>query len=345
MNHVGQKDSSVRRTPASIRKIQLGSFEALVFDNDVLRLTIVPELGGKIVSLIRLESGYDFLLEPPEGERAYRTRSYGAKFEDYETSGFDECAPTVAECLYPEEPFLKRPLPDHGDIWSSPSEAEIEGEQIGLTTHLRSLPLRFTKKVQLHESAVRLDYEATNLSQSGVKFLWSAHPLLRIESGAEILLPKEVNEVEVQWSNENRLGEPGDRCSWPQARSSSGRVFQLNQIVSPSCGTAEKLFTPRLSEGFCGMFLPRQQEGISFRFDPRLVPYVGVWICQGGWPTSRTAKHYTVALEPCLGRPDSLREAIRRNECVTLGGHESMRWWMEIEMNSGPRPVHGREDE
>ena len=125
-----------------------------------------------------MESGHECLLQPPGPERAYRARSYGDSFEVYETSGFDECAPTIAECLYPEEPFLANRLPDHGDIWCLPSAIETAGEQIRLTTSLRSLPLRFTRKIELQENTVRLDYEATNLRQSSVKFLWFAHPLL-----------------------------------------------------------------------------------------------------------------------------------------------------------------------
>jgi hypothetical protein len=320
---------------SSIRQAPQGSLNAFVLDNDVLRLTIVPELGGKIVSLIRLESGYECLLQPPDPRRAYWTRSYGGNFEDYETSGFDECAPTVARCLYPEEPFLARQLPDHGDVWCLPSVAEIVGEEIRLTTQMRSLPLRFSKRIQIQESTVRLDYEATNLSPSPVKFLWSAHPLLRVEPGAEIILPKEVNQVEVEWSKGGRIGESGDKCAWPEGAESSGQKINLSRVVSPNSGTAEKLFSPRLSEGFCGMFLPRVNEGIAFRFEPRIVPYVGIWICQGGWPSSRVVKDFTVALEPCLGRPDSLEEAIRRNECAILGGYGSMRWWMEIEVHGG----------
>ena len=69
----------------SIRQTMHGSFDALVMDNAVLRLTVVPELGGKIASLIRLESGHEYLLQPPEPERADRARSYGDNFEDYET--------------------------------------------------------------------------------------------------------------------------------------------------------------------------------------------------------------------------------------------------------------------
>lgn len=335
----------MRNTAYSIRQTQFASFEAFVLGNVELRLTIVPELGGKIVSLVRLESGYEYLLQPPEPERAYHRRFYGDRFEDHETSGFDECMPTVAECLYPQEPFLRSPLPDHGDIWSLPAAATIDGEQLRLVTDLRSLPLRFTKTAQLQENAVRLDYEVTNLSQSAVQFLWSAHPLLRVEPEAEIFLPQDVKELTVEWSADERMGKSGDQCTWPEAADSSGRLTKLNKIVSPSAGTAEKLFTPRLSQGFCGMFLPRENEGITFRFDAQLVPYVGVWICQGGWPTNRAAKHFTVGLEPCFGRHDSLADAIQRNQCALLRGHESMRWWMEIELNSGDPRVCGREDD
>jgi hypothetical protein len=112
-------------------------------------------------------------------------------------------------------------------------------------------------------------------------------------------------------------------------------MVDLNRIVSSTAGTAEKLFTPRLWEGFCGVFLPRGNETIAFRFDPRLVPYLGIWICQGGWPSSRADKHFTVALEPCNGRPDSLETAIRRNECAVLSPSGMMQWWMEIEINRG----------
>src|SRR5258708_2486830 len=86
----------------------------------------------------------------------------------------------------------------------------------------RSLPLRFRKNLRLQENTIRLDYEVTNLSQSRVKFLWSAHPLLRVEPGAEIILPQEVKEVEVSWSRDERLGKSGDRCTWPSAAECAG---------------------------------------------------------------------------------------------------------------------------
>jgi hypothetical protein len=327
----------------SIRQTRLGSLDAFVLENGSLRLTVMPERGGKIVSLVRKESGHEYLLQPVDAERAYRSRCFGDKFEDYGPCGFDECLPTVAACMYPEDPFAASQLPDHGDVWCLPSGIEVVGEKIRLTTSLRSLPLRFTKEVQLRENAVRLDYAATNLSQSTLKFLWSAHPLLTVEPGTEIILPPEVNEVEVEWSKDERLGKRADRCGWPTTTERSGRMVELNRVAPPTAGTADKLFTGLLSKGFCGLFLPSKNESIAFRFNPRMVPYLGLWICQGGWPESRADKQFTVALEPCSGRPDSLAEAIRRNECVMLAGNETMRWWMEIEVNRGAPDLLGCE--
>jgi hypothetical protein len=330
-----QRSGSTVSHETSICQARLGSLEAVLLDNRSLRLTVVPELGGKIASLIRNESGHEYLLQPTDPLCAYRTRSHGDLFENHEPCGFDECVPTVAECVYREEPFAARRLPDHGDIWGLPSALEVVGEQITLSSCVGSLPLGFTKRIKLLENTVRLDYEATNLGQSTVKFLWSAHPLLRVEPGAEIILPPEVREVEVGWSKDERLGKSGDRCSWPRAIGSSGQILAINRVASPTSNTAEKLFTPRLSAGFCGVLLPRQNESIVFRFDPGLVPYAGIWICQGGWPTGRAGEHFTVALEPCNGRPDSLEKAIGRNECAVLEPGGTMQWWMEIEVNRG----------
>jgi hypothetical protein len=110
----------------------------------------------------------------------------------------------------------------------------------------------------------------------------------------------------------------------------------MSRVVRADAGTAEKLFTPRLHQGFCGLFLQEENEGIVFRFDPTLIPYLGIWICLGGWPAGKTTKQFTVALEPCNGRPDSLEEAIKRDECALVEGHAGRRWWLEMEIGVSP---------
>ncbi len=53
-----QQLSSTVSSESSICQTRIASRDAIVVDNGSLRLTVVPELGGKIVSLIRNESHF-----------------------------------------------------------------------------------------------------------------------------------------------------------------------------------------------------------------------------------------------------------------------------------------------
>ena len=302
-------------------------------DNGVVEVAFLPELGGKMISLRRRATGREFLLGIPEPGRVYRRPGASAAFADFDTSGFDECLPTVAACRYPGSEFADAWLPDHGELWSVPWQHQIEGEQLTLTVAGRALPFVLTRRVRLEGASVEIDYELANQSDSAFQFLWSAHPLLRVEEGARVVLPESVRELLVEGSKGERLGRPGELCGWPLATLGNGERVDLSLIQSPAAGHADKLFTPRLETGQCELRFPRSNEGIRFRFDPRQTPYVGLWLCQGGWP--RVPGHFTVALEPCSGRPDSLAAASARGECRTLPPLGHARWTLSIDLLAG----------
>ena len=78
---------------------------------------------------------------------------------------------------------------------------------------------------------------------------------------------------------------------------------------------------------------------MTFRFDPKAVPFVGMWINQGGWPVNSQHKHYCIALEPCNGAPDSLEHAVPMKQANTLDPKQSASWEVEIELRPGPPQV------
>jgi hypothetical protein len=89
---------------------------AVQLANDQLFVSFLPEVGAKMNSLKSVRSGREFLYQPPRDP--YRRAGYGASFADYDTSGLDECCPTIAECIYPEPGFRGRKMPDHS-LWSA----------------------------------------------------------------------------------------------------------------------------------------------------------------------------------------------------------------------------------
>ncbi len=299
--------------------------------NESIRAVILPELGGKIGSLVNLKTGREFLLQP--FDRPYRPARYADSFVAYDISGFDECLPTIAACSYPSEPFSGAKLPDHGEVWSLPWKYEMRDEELVLEVDGIALPYSLRRTARLSGAALELDYEITNRSEHGFNYLWSAHPALTVEPGTEIVLPPGVQEVSVDFSVGNRL-PIGAVVAWPDAAASNGSTVKLNFLSGREARTADKLFTPRLSEGYCGLRFPSTNESIFFRFEPEAVPFVGLWICQGGFPLDRPAQ-FTVALEPCSGRPDSLARAIANKQCPELEPHGSHSWSMRLELQAG----------
>lgn len=309
----------------------LDQWARVTLDNSVIRAAVLPELGGKMISLVRQASGREFLLPPA---RPYRRSAWGDKFEEFDTSGFDECFPTVAECQIAERGFSRR-FPDHGDLWSVPWHYEVKGEELLLSARGSSLPYEIHKKLQLDGNELIIEYKIENLSDQPFAYLWSAHPLLKTEAGATLLLPDDVHELLIEWSRDARLGKAGQRCAYPVAAKMDGGVEDLGVVKSASAGTADKLFTPRLKTGWCGLHFPGSDQSIAFRFDVKQIGYVGLWLCQGGWPQSTIEKHFTIALEPCNAPTDSLGYAIEQRECPTLAARSSERWTLRVELCSG----------
>jgi Aldose 1-epimerase len=313
-----------------IATVRGDEFQRVVLQNRALRAVILPELGGKITSLVNLKTGREFFLQHPD--RPLRRARYGDPIGDYDISGFDECLPTVSQCLYPDPPFAGVTMPDHGEVWSCPWRYQIQREQLMLEVAGIRLPYLLRRTTRLTGSGLDLEYEITNTGSQPFKYLWSAHPLLTVQAGAQIVLPAEVSEVLVDYSAGNRFAI-GKTIAWPHASTTGGKSVALNHIFGPQQRTADKLFTPRLTQGYCGLRFPATAEAIVFRFDPQLVPFVGIWICQGGFPSDGPPE-FTVALEPCGGRPDSLATAIARGECPELLAHATHRWKLQIEIES-----------
>jgi galactose mutarotase-like enzyme len=316
--------------------VKVGSrqgFTQITLDNGLTRIAVLPELGGKIISLVRVASGREYLVSLPTGTD-FRKPSFGRIFVDYNNVGFDECIPTIAACTYPDGSFAGTQLPDHGDVWSVPWQHEVCGTSLLLSVEGRSLPYIFSKRLSLEGAALKIEYELQNKSSVVFHYLWSAHPLLNTEPGATILLPLDSGTLLIDSSKGVRLGSKGESCTWPVATQKDGKADDLRLMKSRG-DASDKLYTPRLDKGYCGLHYPSTNESILFKFDVTTAPYVGMWICHAGSGLFNPKEPYTIALEPCNGRPDSLLEATARRENTTLLSHERKQWDLRLELLEG----------
>jgi galactose mutarotase-like enzyme len=294
----------------------------IVLRNDRLSLSVLPELGGKLGSLIALQDGREHLLQPPEHAR--RRAEYGGAFDQYDTSGFDECFPTVAECSLDDGTRL----PDHGELWSVEWQVLAQSAtSLSLQATGQAFPYAFRRRVTLDDSQVILEYEVVNQGEHVFAYLWSAHPLLSVGPGDRVNLPSGVASVQVESSAGERLS---GEVPW------NDRIALLGPVDR---GWADKLFAGPLEEGWCRVVYS-DGASLTYRFSPEELPYVGLWICQGGWPGRGRKPHYTVALEPCTAACDALHEALKRGQAKSLQPGQRAAWRMTMDVRPAQAAGH-----
>jgi galactose mutarotase-like enzyme len=299
-------------------------------------VTVLPQFGGKIAS-IRI--GEQELLQQPLAPIAMRTPTLA--FDAGDASGWDECLPSVAACRVETEVGVSE-VPDHGDLWRVEWEEqgienrELTDASVTLSGKCFSLPLELERRLELVQAAecwhLKLHYKLTNTGSNNVPWSWSAHPLFAAEEGDRIVLPESITSLRLEGSGGERLGRGGDTVSWPMAKLANGSCVDLSVAEAPDSGVGDKLFAGPLtaSENWCELVRPSAGVRIRVTFDAAATPYLGLWICYGGWPEKSGPKQFCVALEPATAPVDSL--AVTGPWSRTLASGESLSWMMEVEI-------------
>lgn len=288
--------------------------------NTHLAVDVIPGEGGRIASLKSVSSGMEFLTQSNR-TGPYAHPGFDAHFQDGPCAGIEECLPTVG-VSGADTPG--GPAPDHGDYWQLVWDVtEASETQLGLVASGFSRTLRFAKKLILEHNMLRVEYLVENIGATPQSFLYACHPLFAISAGDRIQLPQEVSELKLDYSRNRRLGERGDIIRWPQARSG----IDLNLTGDKNINTAEMFYTDRLNEGCCGIYRNATHQTIQVTFDTRRLPYLGVWLCYGGWPDDSSGpRQYAVALEPTTSACNTVADALRTNSAITLGAGEVFDW-------------------
>lgn len=283
-------------------------------DNGVIQVLVDPDLGGRIASLRSVSSGLEFLVQSSRTPQLCAP-SRNANFADGACAGIEECLPTVAACIVDGER-----IPDHGDFWQLSWQADTSQlpKQIRLCANGFSRPLRFSKTIALEKSVLTIHYRIENLDDSPVTFHFATHPLLAVEEDDKIELPEEVRSLTLYSSNNDRLGQRDAQVTWPaHTSSSSSQTFLLDRIASSAAQTAEMLYTGRLQRGWVVLQRRRWKQAIRQTFSTAKLPYLGLWICCGGWPASEP-RQYAFAPEPTTAPCGSLAEALLHGQARIL---------------------------
>jgi hypothetical protein len=276
----------------AVRKEQ--GFEVYSLKNEEIELEVVPELGAKVISLKNLRTGREWLWHPQGGLKLFRNR-IGDDFSESPLVGIDECFPTIAPCSW-----LKRKLPDHGELWNTPWGVDDEALENGIlktSARLKISPFEFNRTIELHGNEVYIGYELVNLGATQENFVWAIHPLLRLQPGDQLELPISTRTLLNGWT-------------WIDAIDSAG-----------SGENCTKIFATPLSEGVAAINNQNTGDRLEFKWNPAENNALGLWLTRGGWHG-----HYHFAIEPTNSADDALVSAAKQGRCGVVAASGSASW-------------------
>jgi galactose mutarotase-like enzyme len=281
---------------------------AVTLDNTWLRVSVFPELGGKIWSIFYKPRQREMLWHHPAIAPALIPP--GASFDDTFSGGWDEIFPN-------DDPVTidGLQLPDHGEWWSIPWEWHVDAIPGALV-----LTLEATGPVTSHQArrtltlpddrpTLALTTQITNTGAQPIPYLWRHHPAFPVTPGARLELPA-TEVIADRVFTPNLSPEP---FTWPLARTANGDTLDPSALPPPDSGETWLLYATNLPEGRCAIVYPDEDIGISLDFDPSPIDTITIFATFGGWRGLNT-----ILPEPGIGMPSNLQEAMAAGRYGTL---------------------------
>src|SRR5207247_1999198 len=145
-----------------VSRSSVAGWRSVTLENDVLSVTVLPDKGADIYSLVDLRSGIDVLFKAPWGLRPPGAPPLEGSGDDeflrnYE-GGWQELFPSANDaCTY-----RGRRIPFHGEVATLPWEHEAGDGELRLRTWCRQTPFRLERVMRLRGNTLELDESVTN---------------------------------------------------------------------------------------------------------------------------------------------------------------------------------------
>jgi galactose mutarotase-like enzyme len=312
-------------------------------ENERMSVSILPEAGGKIAELIDRRSGRNWLWQNPH--LPMRRPVYGSDYgRELDSGGWDEILFSTSPCEVELSGGTQYRIPDHGDLvgqmWTvDESTASESGNAVcGLTATGRVFDYRWSRVATLdaQRPLLTLDYSLENTGDSPWPWAWCAHPLIAVERGMRIELPS-GQEFRVADSKQLNINKPDSEFAWPRLPLCDGGDVDLSASFDSGAEPdrfAAKLFVRSADPGAVSLSSADGAERLTFRYDKRQIPWLGLWINNRAWSGCDSQPHLNLGLEPSTSPCESLTEAIAEGWTEQLEPGKIRTWSLNIEVGA-----------
>jgi Domain of unknown function (DUF4432) len=319
---------------------------AFTLSNEHLEVTVLPDKGADIYSLVHRASGVDVLFKAPWGVRAPGPwlrastsmerwiEAYAGGWQLLLPNGGDECTERDVTWGF------------HGEAALVPwTVLERVDSSATLETSLFTAPLHILRHFSLDGPVLRVREVVTNSSENDIEVMWSHHPAFGaplLEAGA--LLRAGCQAVLVDDQAPGTLFGAGTRHPWPMVTTAEGEAIDLGRVPGPRERRAVLAYLLDFTSGYYAITNPRLNMGVGLRWP--LDVFDKAWLWQEvhstmGWPWFGRA--YVVAVEPASSIPGHGLASVRAGGAsgFHLAGHSSREVVVEAVLFEGTEGVTG----
>lgn len=273
--------------------------EVIICENDHLQVVVAPALGGKICSIFNKQLGQEFLWT--NTNLSLQAHTPGTEYDPNFYGGMDELIPNDIP-----EKIQGIDYPDHGELWTTPLEYEVDTASLMVFGTLPISGLFYQKTIRLDPDGpnIIMEYEIRNDAKELRQFLWKLHPALRVEAGDQVVTTaSRARVVDPSYSRFNDLKE----LNWPMIEGTDASV------VPAKGNEVDFFFLWEARNPEMGLVSGKKGSRFSIRYDQTIFPFQWYFASYGGF-----LDHYTAVLEPCSAMPMSVEEAAALGQCTML---------------------------
>ena len=305
---------------------------AVTLENQNLRVVVLPELGGRVWSIVYKPLEREILWHNPQ-IRPER-HPLGTAFDDVWCGGWEEMFPTAAPGTINQKPF-----PDHGEVWCLPWTANAEdssgsaGLRLSCQGPLSGATVEKYFRLCGDDSQLEVTYAITNTSKHELPFMFALHPALAISGGGRVDFP--AMSVDLEPSYLGTLEGVTTPFEWPFALR-NGNPLDLRRVCTVASKEVYFLYGHGYQSGWCALTDPEARLSMGFVFPPDVFRSCWLFATYGGW-----RDYQVVLLEPCTSHPQQIEMAIEKQRAVRLAPGASWRTAVTFLVQRGLSSVNG----
>lgn len=294
-----------------ISKRKNNGIEILTAENGQIKTEIAPGLGGKIVSIYNKQLQKEFLWSNENLPLA--VHQPGDDFDSNFWGGIDELIPNDIPEIIDSVQY-----PDHGELWITPLQYDLEDDKISIYGHFKLSGLYYQKDVYLDTKSpiIYLQYKIKNKTNLKRNFLWKLHAALAIEEGDKLITS--AQKAKVADPDYSRFADL-DEFNWPIIENIDA------SIVSLKSKSVDFFYLYNIEQGEMKFLNGNENHLFSYIYEKKVFPFQWYFASYGGF-----FNHYTVILEPSTNMPLSVNEAKLMGKCAVLEPNQEINTVVQI---------------